>query len=92
MQLNLFIPPSVTRNAALLSHLHEVWPIVEPWGDLSTHRICRVVQTEPQRLALLLESSTGHRWHMLWFDGSFYASSAGWRDVDGRRLDTRKAA
>ena len=77
--------------------------MIEPWGDLSGHRIRHVVEIDTDRFVLLIQSDSGHRWHIGWFGGRvhaaerreqrFYCSGAGWRDVDGKQyLQRRKVA
>lgn len=64
------------------------WPVVPPWGDLSDHCVRGVVQMYDDEMwhALLLESSSGHRWHLVINGDTACASSAGWRDVDGKNM------
>lgn len=96
-QLALFLDPSIAiEHEPLRAHLHRVWPIIEPWGDMTGHAIRHVIREYPahDRFVLLLESSTHHRWHLGWQDDHFDSSGAGWRDGDGKSylLKKRRAA
>ena len=69
----------------------EHWPIIrEPWGDLRDAVCVGFAVMEPDRAAMLLKRQTKygpHRWHICWVAAlGFYASGAGWCDVDGLAL------
>lgn len=85
MQLHLFNPfAAMTDSQPLADWLASQWPIVPPWGDLSSHAIIRIMRMYPgeERFALLLKQGR-HRWNLLWYQGRPIGSSAGWKDADG---------
>jgi hypothetical protein len=69
----------------------ETWPAhpsLAPWGDLSSHRVVRI-QRRCHEFVICLESNTGHRWHIVFFDDRAYGSGAGWKR-DGNDVDTEE--
>lgn len=70
----------------------EGWPNVPPWGNLAADAVRYVADLygDMRYLAMLLESESGHKWHLLTCDGKAFASGAGWKNCDS--LDYRKSA